>query len=77
VVAALATFWKNKEINQRHVLRLVLLETIWEWIGKSHANFPDHDHHCPCRDASDTDGCTCGYAGAREAMKQLDILDRP
>jgi hypothetical protein len=58
-------------------LRLILLESVWEWVSRSHATFPEHDHHCPVTDAKDNDTeCSCGYAAARVAMEALDTLER-
>jgi hypothetical protein len=54
--------------------RLAALEAVWDWISRSHANFPGHDHHCRA-DVRPESECTCGYTAAQQAMFDLDLMD--
>jgi hypothetical protein len=58
--------------------RVALLELVWDWVAKSHATFPEHDHHCPCTDAKDKPAdCTCGFAAAVIAIDALNLMEAP
>lgn len=60
----------DKAQQREPVLRLVLLQTVVDWVQTSHATFPEHDHHCGGKDP-----CSCGYAAAQIALAELDRLD--